>query len=66
MSKKIPQAEWMVLRALSFGPKTQPQIAEHTTLSRETVRKSILKLNAQGQVTRKGGVYELADVQVAA
>jgi DNA-binding transcriptional regulator LsrR (DeoR family) len=56
----------MVLRALHFGPKTQSQIAEHTTLSRETVRQCILRLKAKGQIIGSSGVYEITHQTVAA
>lgn len=66
MSYKFREADIMVLRALRFGPKTQPQLAEHTTFCRETIRQSVNRLKAQGRISGNGGLYALADVQVAA
>lgn len=66
MSKKIYDVDLMIVLALGSGPKTQPQLAEHTSLSRETVRQSILRLKASGRLSRENGIYSLSSVPFAA
>ena len=59
MSKRIYDMDLMVKRALSFGPKTHAELVQHTSMSRETIRKALLRMKATGTVIGSGGLYRL-------
>lgn len=65
MSKRIHDADSMVARALGYAPNTLAGLVAHTSMSRETVRLSLLRLKDSGAVTGTAGVYRLAMVEVA-
>lgn len=62
MSKRIHEAQDMVVLALIKGPKTVPQIVDHTSINRTTVRLVLKALRECEAVRVNGSVYELAKV----
>lgn len=66
MTKRIHDADSMIARALNYAPNTLAGLVAHTSLSRETVRRSLLRLREKGAVTGTAGVYRLVMVEAAA
>lgn len=60
------EADWMVTRALTFGPMTLVGVVAHTSMSRETIRKAMVRLKGSGTIVGVEGLYRLTDQKAAA
>ncbi len=59
MSKRIYDVDVMVLRALAATPQTLAGLVTYTGMSRETIRKAMVRLKERGAISGEHGTYSV-------